>query len=318
MTSITRIVAALLGLVFVHVQPLMAQSRQAGETLHIARATGRIKTPGHLWDAGWQDAQPLTTWYEVNPGDNTPAELRNVGRIAYDDRFLYAAFEFDDPNPAAIRAPYSDRDDAGIGFYDFGGLLVDPGDSGHTATLFVVTPRNIQADSIIDDASDEDTSPDFFWESATTITARGWTLEMRIPFSSLRYKNSDPQTWAILLYRNYPRDRNYQFLSARMPRGFNCFVCHANTLEGLQGLPAGGHLVAAPYVSSSSVARPTAGLGSPLASDSMLQHVGADIKFTPNSGTAVDLTIKPDFSQVESDVAQISANERFGLFVPEN
>ena len=55
---------------------------------------------------------------------------------------------------------------------------------------------------------------------------------MRIPFSSLRYKNVDPQTWGIMLYRNYPRDRHYQFFSATLPRGGNCFVCHANTLDG--------------------------------------------------------------------------------------
>jgi hypothetical protein len=59
--------------------------------------------------------KPVTTWYEVNPGGNTPPKVRHVGRIAYDDRFLYAAFEFDDPNPHAIRAPYSDRDDSGGG-----------------------------------------------------------------------------------------------------------------------------------------------------------------------------------------------------------
>jgi hypothetical protein len=316
-TSTTRIALALLSFVFLQSHALMAQTKLSGETLHIARATAPIKVDGNLSDAGWQDVKPVTTWYEVNPGDNTPPTVRNVGRIAYDDRFLYAAFEFDDPNPGAIRAPYSDRDDSGGGFYDFGGLFLDAGDTGHAAKLFVVTPRNIQADSIIDDASGEDTSPDFFWESATRITEHGWTLEMRIPFSSLRYKNSDPQTWAILLYRNYPRDRNYQFLSAKVPRGFNCFVCHANTLEGLQQLPTGGHFVTAPYVSSSSVARPSAGLGSPLASDPMAQHVGLDVKYTPNSDTAVDVTIKPDFSQVESDVAQISANERFALFVPE-
>src|SRR5439155_7161746 len=250
-------------------------------------------------------------------GDNTPPKVRNVGRIAYDDRFLYAAFEFDDPNPRAIRAPYSDRDDAGGGFYDFGGIFVDAGNSGRTATLFAVTPRNIQQDSVIDDASGEAISPDFFWESATKITARGWTLEMRIPFTSLRYQNGDPQTWAILMYRNYPRDSHYQFFSAKLPRGYNCLICHANTLEGLQRLPAGGHLVAAPYVSSTSSSAPTAALGSPLASGPMRQHVGLDVKVTPNSDTAVDLTIKPDFSQVESDVAQISANERFALFVPE-
>src|SRR4051812_12080646 len=317
MTSITRITAA--GLLFLLTQShtLLAQSSLAGETLHIARATGAIKVDGNLSDEGWQDVKPLTTWYEVNPGDNTPQRLRNVGRIAYDDRFLYAAFEFDDPNPGAIRAPYSDRDDSGGGFYDFGGMFLDAGDSGHTAKLFVVTPRNIQADSIMDDASGEDSSPDFFWESATRINDHGWTLEMRIPFSSLRYRNSDVQTWAIMLYRNYPRDRNYQFLSAKVPRGFSCFVCHANTLEGLQRLPAGGHVVAAPYVSSSASPHPAGALGSPLAGDPLRPHAGLDVKFTPNSDTAVDLTIKPDFSQVESDVAQISANERFALFVPE-
>src|SRR5947208_3542450 len=317
MKSITRIAVAALFFVLTQSHALLAQSSLAGETLRITRTTGSIKIDGNLSDEAWQAVKPVTTWYEVNPGDNTPPKLRNVGRIAYDDRFLYAAFEFDDPNPSAIRAPYSDRDDSGVGFYDFGGIFVDAGNSGHTARLFIVTPRNIQADSIIDDASGEDTSPDFFWESATSINEHGWTLEMRIPFTSLRYKNSDPQTWAVMLYRNYPRDRNYQFLSTRVPRGFNCFVCHANTLEGLQHLPTGGHFVAAPYVSSSSVARPTAGLGSPLASDPMLQHVGLDVKYTPNSDTAVDLTVKPDFSQVESDVAQISANERFALFVPE-
>jgi len=317
MKSITRIAIAALLFVLTQSPVLLAQSGTAGETLHISRAVGAIKIDGDLSDEGWKGTVPVTTWYEANPGDNTPPKVGNVGRIAYDDRFLYAAFEFEDPNPQAIRAPYSDRDDAGGGFYDFGGIFVDAGHSGRTATLFAVTPRNIQQDSVVDDASGEAISPDFFWESATKITARGWTLEMRIPFTSLRYKTGDPQTWGILMYRNYPRDSHYQFFSAKLPRGYNCFVCHANTLEGLQRLPAGGHLVAAPYVSSSAIGRPTAGLGSPLVNDSMQQHVGVDVKFTPNSDTAVDATVKPDFSQVESDVAQISANERFALFVPE-
>src|SRR3954470_8696487 len=316
-TFTRRIVAAFMLIVGTQSQALLAQSGMAGETLRVSRAVGAIKIDGELSDEGWKGTVPVTTWYEANPGDNTPPKVRNVGRIAYDDRFLYAAFEFDDPNPRAIRAPYSDRDDSGGGFYDFGGMFVDAGDSGRTATLFAVTPRNIQQDSVIDDASGEAISPDFFWESATKITARGWTLEMRIPFTSLRYQNGDPQTWAILMYRNYPRENHYQFFSAKLPRGYNCLICHANTLEGLQRLPGGGHLVAAPYVSSTSSSAPTAALGSPLVSDPMRQHAGVDVKMTPNSDTAVDLTIKPDFSQVESDVAQICANERFALFVPE-
>lgn len=155
----------------------MAQEKLAGDTLQISRATGSIKVDGDLSEEGWKAAKPVTTWYEVNPGDNTEPALRNVGRLAYDDHFFYASFEFEDPNPKAIRAPYSDRDDSGGGFYDFGGIVLDAGNSGRTGKLFVVTPRNIQNDTIIDDSSGEDPSPDFFWESATRITEHGWVLE---------------------------------------------------------------------------------------------------------------------------------------------
>ena len=130
MKTSTRIALAVLLFVFTQAHALLAQSGLKGETLHIARATGPIKIDGSLSDEGWQGVKPVTTWYEVNPGDSTPPTVRNVGRIAYDDHFLYAAFEFDDPNPHAIRAPYSDRDDPGVGFYDFGGMFVDAGNSG--------------------------------------------------------------------------------------------------------------------------------------------------------------------------------------------
>src|SRR5207302_8032107 len=135
--------------------------------------------------------------------DNTEPMVRNVGYLTYDDRYLYAAFDLEDPLPAAIRAPYCDRDNVGNGYNDFAGVIVDARNSGRTATYFVVSPHNIQYDSVSDDNSGEDASPDFFWESATRINEHGWTLEMRIPFTSLRYRNVDPQTWGILLYRNY-------------------------------------------------------------------------------------------------------------------
>jgi hypothetical protein len=68
---------------------------------------------GNLSDQGWRGATRVEKWYEANPGDNTEPNVKNVGYLTYDDRFLYAGFEFDDPNPHAIRAPYADRDDIG-------------------------------------------------------------------------------------------------------------------------------------------------------------------------------------------------------------
>src|SRR5262245_6015652 len=315
--SIVIAILAALQLAAVFVRPAFGQSALSGDPIRITRAAGSIALDGDLGDEAWRQAARIDRWYETQPGDNTEPKVKNVGYLTYDDRFFYAGFEFEDPDPAAIRAPYADRDNVGDGFNDYAGVIIDAGNTGKTATLFVVSPHNIQYDSIMDDASGEDASPDFCWESATKLTDRGWTLEIKIPFTSLRYKTGDPQTWGILLYRNYPRDFRYQFLSAKLPRGGNCFVCRSNVLVGLEHLPSGGHLVAAPYVSASQTAQPRGDLGSPLVSDRVKSHLGLDVKFVPSADNAVDLTVKPDFSQVEADVAQISANERFALFYPE-
>jgi hypothetical protein len=293
------------------------QTALSGEPIRIARASGPIVVDGVLADEAWAAAPRVDTWYETNPGDNVEPSVRSVGRLAYDDRFLYAAFEFDDPNPGEIRAPYADRDNVSGNGTDYGGLILDTRNDGHSAVLLLATPRGIQYDASTDDASGEDSSPDYFWDAAARITAAGWTLEMRVPFSSLRYRSADPQTWGIMLYRNYPRDFRYQIFSARLPRGGNCFICRANTLVGLERLPGGGRIVAAPYLSASSDARPEEGPGSRLVAGDARVRGGLDVKWTPNADNAVDFTIKPDFSQIESDTAQIAANERFALFFPE-
>jgi uncharacterized protein DUF5916/cellulose/xylan binding protein with CBM9 domain len=298
--------------------PAAAQSSLAGATLQISRATGSIHIDGDLSDEGWRNAARVTTWYEVAPGDNTEPAVKNVGYLTYDDRFLYIGFELDDPNPSAIRAPYGDHDSISGISTDFAGIFIDPLNSGRTAAEFFVTPRNVQYDAITDDASGENSSPDFFWDSAAKINDHGWTLEMRIPFSSLRYRAIDPQTWGIILFRNYPRAFRYQFFSARVPKGNNCLVCYENKMLGLEHLPAGGHLVAAPYVSGSdAVHAQDDTAGEPLQPQTLKGRIGIDLKYTPNANNAIDLTVRPDFSQIESDTAQISANERFALFYPE-
>jgi len=172
--------------------------------------------------------------------------VKNIAYLAYDDRFFYAGFDFDDPDPGSIRAPYADHDNISGNFTDYAGVILDTRNDGHSAVLLLATPRGVQYDALTDDASEEDSSPDFFWDSAARITDHGWTLEIRVPFSSLRYGSADPQRWGVLLYRNYPRDFRYQMFSTRLPRGGNCFVCRANTLVGLERLPAGGHVVVAP------------------------------------------------------------------------
>lgn len=295
-----------------------AQTAPSNPTINLKRAAGAIKIDGDLSDEGWQNAARVEQWYEIQPGDNTEPPVKSVGFLTYDDKFFYAGFEFDDPDPSAIRAPFGDHDNVNGNSMDFGGIFLDALDTHRTAIELFASPRNVQYDAVTDDASGENPSPDFYWDSAAKITAKGWTLEMRIPFSTLRYHNADPQKWGIILFRNYPRLFRHQITSVTFPRNSNCTVCRESALTGLERLPGGGHVVAAPYASASQKSEPRDDvLGAPLVNAPMKGRVGLDVKYTPNTTTALDATIRPDFSQIESDTAQITANERFALFFPE-
>ncbi len=282
----------------------------------VSRAAGPIAVDGELGDPGWQGAAKEETFFETNRADSGPPPAASTAWLAYDDRFLYAAFEFFDPAPAQIRAPLGDRDNLPSDT-DYAGLILDTANDGKTALMFLANPRGIQYDAVTSDVSGEDSSPDFFWDAAARVTATGWVLEIRVPFSSLRYEAAAAPVWRVLLYRNYPRDFRYQMFSSRRPRGSNCFVCHSRELVGLAGLPGGGHLVVAPYATARRSSTPRASLGSPLEDGPVEEDGGLDLKWNPGADTAVDLTVNPDFSQIESDVALISTNERFALFVPE-
>jgi hypothetical protein len=295
---------------------LLRAQPAAQEPLHITKATAPIEVDGKLGDPGWSGATRVDTFYETNPGDSVEPKVKTVAWLTYDDHFFYAAFDFSDPDPKGIRAPLGDRDEV-PSYTDYGGVLLDTRNDGKTAFMFLANPRGIQYDAISNDTSGEDSSPDFYWDSVARITPTGWTLEIRIPFSSLRYNSADVQTWGILLYRNRPRDFRYQMFNSKLPRGSSCFICHEQKITGLTGLPSGNHLVLAPYATGRQEWRPEGDVGTPLARGSADWEAGLDAKWTPNANTAIDATINPDFSQIESDVAQITANERFALFFPE-
>lgn len=281
---------------------LIAHAEEA--PVAITRASGPISVDGDLSDPAWQTATKFDEWFETNVSDNGTPPAKQTGWVTYDDRFFYVAIKMDDPDPKQIRAPFGDHDNISGSTDDYAGVIIDSRNDNKTAVLFLVNPNNIQYDAATDDNTGEDNSPDYFWDSKTKITSTGWQLEIRVPFASLRYR-TDIQTWGMILYRNYPRERRFQMFTHRLPRGSSCFVCNYNKVTGLTNLPSGQHVVAAPYVA----ARRDNG--------STSNDEGLDVKWTPNVSTAVDATINPDFSQIESDVAAITANERFAIFYPE-
>jgi len=285
---------------------------QSEAPIEIRHTTGEIKIDGDLSDPGWKDAARVDKFYETVPGDNAEPKMKTIGYVTFDNDALYVALDCFDPDPSKIRAPYMDRDNM-IFDSDYAGVLLDTRHDRRTALKLLTNARGIQEDSIEDDSNgSEDTSIDLFWDSAGKITDHGYSLEMRIPFSSLRFKGSGPQIWGITFYRNSNRDTRYRFFSSRQPRSSNCEICHERDLIGLEGLPAAGHITVAPYGSLSQKTEPSS------ARDQAVDwNGGADAKWVMNADTTIDATVNPDFSQVEADVAQISVNNRFALFFPE-
>jgi hypothetical protein len=290
--------------------------------LHVAihRASGPITVDGDLSDPGWEGAAKIERFYDIQPGNNVPPPVKTTAYITYDDRYLYVGFRNDDPDPSKIRAQYVERDRIRSD-QDFSGIFLDTKNDGRSGIEFFVNPYGIQDDFARDESNvngnQEDPAPDFFWDSAAKITATGWEMEMRIPFSTLRYSESDPQTWGIVFFRSYPREFRYQIASNPGPRESSCFQCHEIKLEGLAGLPHGAHWIVAPYASFREEGVPREGPGSEFVNEPIHATAGGDVKFIPNVHTAFDATINPDFSQIESDVAQLAADARFALFYPE-
>jgi hypothetical protein len=285
--------------------------------LPISRAAGLITVDGKLSDPGWSGAAVIDRFWETQPGDNAEPPVKTTAWVTYDDRFFYIGIDCRDPHPEKIRAPYVDRDNV-LGTDDNVAIFLDTRDDHRSAIEFRVNPRGIQGDANYNDANgNEDFSPDFFYDTAAEITETGWTAEVRIPFSSLRYPAKDPQQWGILVWRNYPREFRYAFHSSPIARNSNCWLCHERELTGITGLPGGGHLVVAPYATLKEEGRPRDGAGSDFLNRPARGDGGLDVKWNPNANTALDATINPDFSQVESDVGQIAVNNRFALFFPE-
>ena len=202
---------------------------------------------------------------------------------------------------------------------DYAGVIVDSRNDGKTAQMFLANPRGVQYDAWTSDVDRARTT-----RPTSTGTRSGRSRPRagtsRSAFRSRRCATPTfrEPTWGILLYRNYPRDRRYQFFSARLPRDVNCFICNSSKLSGLANLPHGSHLVVAPYATATQTGAPSR-RSRKLAREraTSTPRSALDVKWNPLANAAVDATINPDFSQVESDAAQIAANERFALFYPE-
>jgi len=304
-------------LVIVTMMPSAGNTADAvkSTTHRITPADGAIELDGVLDEPAWRSAWVTELPFEVHPGENIAAPVRTEVLLTYDASHLYIGFRAYDDNPKAIRAHLSDRDDAQND--DWVGVVLDTFNDERRHYLLRVNPLGVQMDNI-EAESNGTTAWDGIWASAATITDWGWTAELRVPFSTLRFQRSGgPQVWGFDAIRGYPRSVFHRMGTFPRDRSNNCYLCQALKIEGFEGVTPGRNLEIVPTLTS---ARTDERVDFP---EGALEAGAGDVEggvtarwgITPN--LTLSGTINPDYSQVEADARQLDINEPFALFFPE-
>jgi hypothetical protein len=181
-----------------------------------------------------------------------------------------------------------------------------------------VNPFGIQGD-LRRTGNNEDSSYDAVWYSGGHINGDGWTAEIALPFRSIRFPDAQAQNWGLHILRIRPRDSREQHSWVPISRDETCLFCSAGTLNGLENVNQGKNLEVLPYVigSQSSYLEDEENRHSAVIKEPAKSEGGFGVKYGITSNYTLDFTYNPDFSQIESDAAQINVNRTFAMSYPE-
>ncbi|WP_180336382.1 DUF5916 domain-containing protein [Pontibacter ramchanderi] len=274
--------------------PVFAQLKH----LKALRITEPIKIDGALNEEIWQQADIATDFIQNRPNPG-PKEVHPTHvRILYDDDFIYVGAVMHDVSPDSIFRQLGRRDD--LGNTDFFGVFFDTYNDQINGFGFFVTPAGVQLDARYS-SNGEDFTWNAVWESSARIESNSWVAEMRIPYSALRFSSKPEQLWGLNFMRNRQSTRQGFFWNHVDP-AINGFVNQWGRLTGIKNVEAPLRLSLTPYVSGYVEKYPVRnGDGSTRYEDNFNFSGGMDVKYGINDAFTLDMTLIPDFSQVQSD-----------------
>jgi hypothetical protein len=202
-------------------------------TVQSIRATTPIVVDGRLDDEAWVRATPATEFTQREPDEGKPATEATELRIAYDDAALYVGVRMKDREPRRIARQLARRDqDAEADSFT---IMFDPHHDHLTGASFAVSAAGVQQDATIFNDSSQDQSWDAVWHSAVVVDESGWSLEMRIPYSQLRFPSADRLTFGVNAARYIQRKKEQDWL-VHVPKTESGMASRMGHLEGLDGV----------------------------------------------------------------------------------
>lgn len=250
------------------------------------------------------------------PQDGAAVSQRTEAWLGYSDKSFYAVFLAFDAEPHKIRARMARREQ--IDDDDQVGIYLDTFHDQRRAYAFYVNPYGVQQDAIYVENQGFDSTFDTVWDTDARITDQGYMVLVEIPFKSLRFPATTPQTWGVMLARVIPRNSERSFYPRNTSK-VQGWLSQAAPMGGFDNISPGRNLQFIPYTSMRAFRvvddRDPAGLR--FTGKHLEPKFGLDSKVVLHDSFVLDATVNPDFAQVESDDPQITVNQRFEVFFPE-
>jgi hypothetical protein len=287
--------------------------------VHAVRTDRAIVVDGVLDEETWKSGQAVTNFLQEDPDQGVAPRQRTEVRVAYDDDALYVGARLYDTAADSVIARLARRDSDARD--DQFAVYLDPFHDKRTGYYFVVSAASTLQDGVLMNDGWNDSSWDGVWQGRAHRDAQGWTCELRIPFSQLRFRAGAQMVWGVDFKRAIAR---YSETDAVVytPRGQSGFVSLFPELHGIDGLKTGRHVELTPYVtsktehldyntSSLSLYDPADPFHGGWNSD---PAVGGDVRTSLGSRLTLNATVNPDFGQVEIDPAVVNLSDVESFF----
>lgn len=296
--------SAFVGLSFISALAVQAQDALELRELEATPLSGTINIDGRLDEPVWETAAAATNFIQFEPETGAPATQNIRVQVIYGHTAVYIGAEIED-DPELVRRTLSRRD--AVGDADWFSVSIDGMSRGREAYVFTVTAAGGQADAV-NELGYYDYSWDAIWESAAQLTATGWSVEMAIPYSQLRFPQRELQHW-LIQFERYTSRTGELAMWQPVTRDDLEIGFIGGRLSGIQGISPRTNIQIRPYALTRLTRTPIEdGYDNEISYD-----VGVDLKVGITSNIIFDATINPDFGQVESDpaVLNLSAFETF-------
>ncbi|MCF6181497.1 MAG: carbohydrate binding family 9 domain-containing protein [Lutibacter sp.] len=246
---------------------------------------------GILNEAFWNNAEPAKDFVMFNPGDGEAerSDKKTIVKIAYNNEAIYIGATLYDNKPNEIPMQFSTRDNFGI--TDFFVVTINPENDGQNDTEFIVMSTGNQADAKLS-LNGEDFSWNAVWKSAVKLNKDNWTVEIKIPYSELRFNNTKSKTWGINFSRKFNK-LDEQYVWNYVDKKVGSFTQYSGKLTGIENITPPTRLSFSPYASSN--------YSSFDGTHSFDNNIGMDLKYGINESFTLDATLIPDFGQTAFD-----------------